>query len=69
MTTIFDKKTIGDLILAYRKRNHLRREILAKQLDVKPETVRNWENGDTKPSLLFSDHFARQEADTTCSGM
>ena len=51
MTTIFDKPTIGDLILTYRKKHHLRREILAERLGVRPETVHNWETGVSKPSI------------------
>ena len=51
MTTIFDKPTIGDLILTYRKKHHLRREILAERLGVRPETVHNWETGESIPSI------------------
>ena len=61
MTSIFDKQTIGDLILAYRKKNHLRREILAERLGVAPGTLQRWESGAQVPSLrsmvLLSDEM------------
>ena len=51
MTSIFDKQTIGDLILAYRKKNHLRREIMADRLGVATGTIQRWESGSQVPSL------------------
>ena len=61
MTSIFEKQTIGDIILQYRKRNHLRREIMAERLGVAPGTLQRWESGAQVPSLrsmvLLSDEM------------
>ena len=61
MNSIFEKQTIGDIILAYRKRNHLRREIMADRLGIATGTLQRWESGAQAPSLrsmvLLSDEM------------
>ena len=49
--TIFDSPTLGDVLQDYRKKKHLTRQVLSERLGVSINTLKNWEDGSSEPSV------------------
>ena len=51
MTSIFEPPTFGEILKHYRKQHHMTQQIFAEKLDVRMNTLKNWEDGTSDPSV------------------
>ena len=50
---MFDARKTGQRIAALRKENGMTQEELAEKLDVSPQAVSKWENGNSMPEVAL----------------
>ena len=51
MTSIFEPQTFGEILQNYRKQHHMTQQVLAEKLGVRMNTLKNWEDGTSDPSV------------------